>query len=329
MPIKTLAYTLSHSPSFPTPIKRSHCYELIAAAFSYSSYAAMTSTSAGTNLIVNVETPPIINVDMVRHRAEQLGIDRELLFPALHSAFRETPIDVFPLESLVKALEFDVPYDKDGITQSLLQLSEKGNPLADYGLGLIYANSMQIDLPSDYWQKQRMSGAELSDVEAGFADEFLQHHEAKDLSKKHLTRALELGVADAGWKLGELFGTVLTNQSSWPISERELAQSASTGDTDALQELALSIGDKKPVLTAALIEFGRLLGADITVTVASAIDEDGNPYDDDVGGPMYADFIEGVPVPTLSSFDLEQAKNLGTLWFMQLRDNGAADIQPI
>lgn len=326
MPIKPLAYTLSKSPGLPSPIKRSHCYELIAAAFSYSSYAAMTS--AGTNLIVNVETPPILNVDMVRHRAEQLGIDRELLLPALHSAFRETTIDVFTLESLVKSLEFDVPYDKDGITRSLLQLSENANPLAYYGLGLIYANSMQ-NPPSDYWHKQRMIGAELSDVEIGFADEFLYHHEAKDLSKKYLTRAHELGVAEAGWKLEELFGTVLTNQSSWPISERELAQSASTGDTEALQELALSIGDKKPVLTAALIEFGRLLGADITVTVASAIDEDGNPYDDDVGGPMYADFIEGVPVPTLSTFDLEQAINLGTLWFMQFRDNGVADLQTI
>lgn len=326
MPIKTLAYTLSQSPVLPTPIKRSHCYELIAAAFSFSSYAAMTS--AGTNVIVSVETPPIINVDMVRLRAEQLGLDRELLFPALHAAFHETPIDVISLASLVKSLEYDVPSDKDGITRSLLQLSEKGNPMADYGLGLIYANTM-ADLPSDYWHKQRISGAVLSEVETGFADEFLNHHEAKDLSKKHFTRALDLGVAEAGWKLEELFGTVLTNQGSWSISERELAQSASRGDTEALQELALSIGDKNPVLTAALVEFAKLLDADITVTVACAIDEDGNPYDDDVGGPMYADFIEGVPVPILSSSDLELALNLGTLWFMQLRDNGIADLKHI
>lgn len=326
MPIKTLAYTLSKSPGLTKPIKRSHCYELIAAAFSFSSYAAMTTP--GTNLIACAVSPPIINVDMVSHRAEQLGIDRESLFPALHAALSETPIDVIPLETLVTSLEFDAPYDKDGITRSLLQLSEKGNALADYGLGLIYANSMHIEPPSDYWQKQRISGAELSEVESRFADEFLNHHEAKQLSKKHFTRALDLGVAEAGRKLEELFGTVLINQGSWSFPERELAKSASSGDTEALQELALSIGDKNPVFTAALIEFAKLLGADITVTVASAIDEDGNPYDDDVGGPMYADFIEGVPVPPLSSSDLEQAINLGTLWFLQLRDNGVADLQP-
>lgn len=331
MLIKSLAYSLSQKLLHPHPIKRTHCHEIIAAAFGFKSYAAITST--GHMIFAPATSVPTLDIAMIQVRAEQLGLDVELLFPALQRALAEHPTEAVGLDELIKRLEYDVPGDSSSIASSLALLADKGVPLASYGLGLIHAHTLYVEAPSDYWHLQRLSGAELSDVELGFADEFLRYQEATSLCTQYLTRAYEHGITEAYWKLVELFDgaqidfdPIASGSGTWSQYEQHFVDAAAHGDTNAMQGLANAVGNSNPVFVAALVEFARLLDADITQAVASAIDDDGNPYDDDIGGSIHAIITEGVEVGELSSPDQEEALELGSLWFSQLREEGVAKI---
>lgn len=206
--------------------------------------------------------------------------------------------------------------------------------------------------PSDYWYQKRNTGAVLTEQETLFAEEFQQYQDARIKCLTHLENAFDQGNLHAAIKLNEIFGDnrifeaqvnpeKLDKALSWdPLdiarkatedgfeeqASRWYAIGCETGDIEAIRELTSLVAQTNPRLAWTLVEFGRLLGTDITLSEAFAIDEYGNDYDDEVGGPAYADETPGVDVIPVSSQDYALAKSVASEWLKQLTNTGKATI---
>lgn len=350
MSIKKVAYSLSKSLPHLT-IARTHAYELIAAAFSFKSYAATADY-----LFIDSTTSQDINIEMVNIRAEQLRLDcTSELIDALKKLLDTTRLKVLPLMEIIKELEVYPTENPDLIETALMRLAENGSHWAHYGIALLYMDTVRNDPPSDYWFKKRMAGEELSEQANKFAEEYQYYKDAKQKCEFHLRLAGNHGNCHALWRLHEIFGDndifqecccpkKMNRELSWvPV---DIARSAvecgfqdaanqwyavgcSYGDIEAIREMAELCAATNPRLAWTLVEFGRLLGTDITLSEAIAIDEEGNLYDDDLGGGMYIDETEGLEMADISTADHIYAKSMATTWFTELTQEGIAKIDTI
>lgn len=88
-----------------------------------------------------------------------------------------------------------------------------------------------------------------------------------------------------------------------------LTIAAQQGNTGAMRELIRGFGE--PLDQAWVwMYLSRLLGDDLSRDRFEAINEDGSPYDDDVGGPAYVGGYEGIeldPLPTVADTVARQA----------------------
>ncbi len=315
------------------PVKRSHVYELLAAAFGFNTYASLTSQA----FLVQSKKPrsaDTIDTGLLQMRLEELGY-KGIFTSALPEVMKEHRISVLSFSDLVAQLknedylnEYD--WESDESTQlispevfhALDAAAKSGNPLAHYAIALHHANSDESDedgISNDYWYKQMQSGRVLDGAEKEFALAYLQQLTSQKKYQFHLREAGRLGSELALLDLAEKFDDHAFFESDHRDVEadpmrvadiaKELGRSedyrywlkvaADAGSLSATRKLIKIYEKDDPIQCWTWIYLSQLLGKDLTKDNYYAIHENGSLYDDDRGGPMFVDGEEGVDLPLL------------------------------
>lgn len=317
------------------PLKRSHVYELIAAAFGFNTYASLTNQA----FLIQSKKPrsaDTIDMGLLQLRSEELGY-KGIFTAALPEVMKEHRISALSFSDLVAQLksedylnEYDWESDDSTqlispeVFQALEAAAKSGNPLAHYAIALHHANSDESDedgISSDYWYKKMQSGRELNGAEKEFALAYLQQLTSQKKYQFHLREAGRLGSELALLDLAEKFGDHAffegnhKNVDANPMRVAKIAENlgrpddhrywltvaADAGNISVMRELIKIHEKDNPIQCWTWIYLSKLLGKDLTKDNYYAIHENGSWYDDDVGGPMFVDGEEGVDLPLLES----------------------------
>lgn len=331
------------------PVKRSHIYELLAAAFGFNTYASLTSNA----ILIQREssdTADTPNLPLIQQRSEELGYGN-IFTPELLAIMRDQRIGTLIFADLIAQLRsddyldgYDWEHDDSNLLDSIeifhaLELSAKaGNPLAHYVLALHHDNSDENGeggAGNDYWYKQMQSGRELSGVEKEFALTYQRQLSSDNKYHYHLREAARLGCDLALLDLAEKFGDHAffegdhrdVDANPMRIAEIAgelgrsdehrywLAVAADAGNIGAMRELIESY-EKEDILRCwTWVYLSQLLGQDLTQDRYVAIHDDGSDYDDDVGGTVNVVGDDGINLPPLEADQVHLAKtNAETLF---------------
>ena len=99
---------------------------------------------------------------------------------------------------------------------------------------------------------------------------------------------------------------------------------AREGDVSAMREL---IEDRSETQFRAWVwmHLSRMLGRDLSLDRHEAINEDGTPYDDDVGGPAYVGGVDGLRLTPLSAEECRRAGEEAAQLFAVIKKNYELD----
>jgi TPR repeat protein len=202
--------------------------------------------------------------------------------------------------------------------------ADKGHAPAHYALALIYSSTDEDfgspGVGGDYWYKQAQEGRALTGVEKEWADAHATRLAREEKSMHHLREAAKLGHQAALLDLADRFDdpTFFEQKASSvnahpsriaEIAERMgrtedakiwLTEAAKLGDTDAMRQLIDEYDYDNLQQCWTWVYLAQLLGTDLTKDEYMAIHEDGSPYDDDVGGAVFADGRDGVKLTPIS-----------------------------
>ena len=202
------------------------------------------------------------------------------------------------------------------LIDGLNHAANQGNSSAHYALALIYDANDNDDLEQkevgcDYWYQQAQGGRELTGVEKEWADEYEARHTRKQLFERHLKEAARLGHSDALLDLADcfddpaFFDQATTDVHTDPARVAEIAErlgkhedcqkwltiAAESGDTEAMRRLIEEFDHGNLIRCWTWLYLAEMVGSDLTKDEYHAIHEDGSPYDDDVGGPIFVDVL--------------------------------------
>jgi TPR repeat protein len=202
---------------------------------------------------------------------------------------------------------------------SLTSIADGKLAVAHYALALLYAPSEdEFDAPSvgsDYWYNEAKKGRVLMGIEKEWADAHAARLEHGQKYEQHLRKAGELGYADALLELAERFGdqrffdqpgvevpnadpariAEIAKQLRRPKDARYwLAEAAKQGDTEAMRELIERYDSDDLQQCWTWLYLAKLLDSDLSRDEYHAYHENGDLYDDDVGGPLYVDGRDGI-----------------------------------
>ena len=231
------------------------------------------------------------------------GVDRELFSDV--SAGDDEP------EALASSAAPQLDLDSSILKASLESAADRGSADAHLALALLLDvdEDDEDDTPApgldgSYWFEQMQSGRKLTGTELEWALAYQESKLRREACVRHLQQAAAGGVAEAALRLAELsrdehtFSTALKKVA--PEQAARLAEvalelgregdalellrtAAATGDVDAMRLLADRLRDDEEAWMWVYV--AELCGHDMRR--AEAIHEDGTPYDDDVGGPVF------------------------------------------
>ena len=339
-----------------TAFKRSHVYELLAAAFGFNSYASLCADYIFTQGGLTSRRPAK-HGESVGRRSLELDYQPEtalLLAQALPAHLTDQDIGVIRIADLVAHLryetnrvtdhELDEPdddaddestygpwFDRESLAtpillEGLLTAANKGDADAHYALALIYAPSDDpYDEPSsgsDYWYNEARNGRVLSGVEKEWADEYAAMQTRSEQYEHHLRAAGALDHEAALLEMAERLGDpafferpanayanidaahaadVANHLGRRKDAWRWRTIAAQQGDTEAMRELIEGYDRLNLLQCWTWFYLAELLGVDLSAEEYAAIHENGAPYDDDVGGPMFVDGRGGVELEPLNA----------------------------
>jgi hypothetical protein len=219
----------------------------------------------------------------------------------------------------VDSVALESPILLDGLEDAAC----KGNALAHYALALIHApeEGEERKVGSDYWHSQAQQGRLLTGVEKEWADDYVTNLARSEKNAHHLREAARLGQQDALLELADRFEDPAFFEQASPHSNAnptvvaEIAQrlgrhgdakkwltiAAEAGDTEAMRQLIEEYDQRDLVRCWTWVYLAKLMDVDLTMDEHYAIDEDGSPYDDDVGGTVYVGGRDGVVIDPLSA----------------------------
>lgn len=211
------------------------------------------------------------------------------------------------------------PILRDGLENA----ASKGNALAHYALALIHApeEDEERKVGSDYWHSQAKQGRFLTGVEKEWADDYATNLARSEKHAHHLREAARLGQQDALLELADRFDDPAFFEQAAPHSNAdptvvaEIAQrlgrhgdakkwltvAAEAGDTEAMRQLIEEYDQRDLVRCWTWVYLAKLMDVDLTMDEHYAINEDGSPYDDDVGGTVYVGGRDGVVIDPISA----------------------------
>jgi len=238
------------------------------------------------------------------------------------------------------ALETDLEDDNDQAYEAELEVNvlsspilleglsiaaEKGSAKAHYALALLHSPSDDdFDAPevgADYWYNEAQRGRTLNGVELEWANAHAARLEREASYEQHLREAGRLGHQYALFELAERFGDTSFFERTMEVpsdvdparvaevaeqldrrddARRWLAVAAEQGNVEAMRRL-IEEYDRGDLQTCwKWFYLAELLGADLSEDEHEAVNEDGSPYDDDVGGPVYPSGRDGVELEPIS-----------------------------
>lgn len=242
MTIKQLAFdTQQHlQAQTSTTFKRSHVYELLAAAFGFNSYASLCAAYVFTQSSLTSRRPAR-HSESVGRRSLELDYPPEtalLLAQTLPAYLTDQDISIIRITDLVAHLRYETnrvtDHEPDGfdddaedeedaydpwfdreslatpiLLEGLLAAANKGDADAHYALALIYAPSDDpYDEPSsgsDYWYNEERNGRVLTGIEKEWADEYAAMLARSDKYEHHLRAAGALDHEAALLEMAERF----------------------------------------------------------------------------------------------------------------------------
>jgi hypothetical protein len=243
MTIKQFAFDTQQHLQAQTHIafKRSHVYELLAAAFGFNSYASLCADYVFTQGGLTSRRPAKYG-ESVGRRCLELDYLPETalqLAQALPVYLTDPDIGVIRIADLVAHLRYETNrvtdheldeldgdaedeedtygpwFDRESLAtpillDGLLAAANKGNADAHYALALIYAPSDDpYDEPSsgsDYWYNEERNGRVLTGVEKEWADEYAAMQTRSEKYEHHLRAAGALDHEAALLEMAEGFG---------------------------------------------------------------------------------------------------------------------------
>jgi hypothetical protein len=244
MTIKDLAYRAQQRLSVATTgsFKRSHVYELLAAAFERDSYAAFCSDSVFAQLPPSAP-PPASDAAALKRRCHELGYvsSADAITAGLIEELQAARLAAVRIHDVVDALRSSaeeswdwgvgddeseaeeparpsvrdlVDFESRQLAPFLLESLEaaagRSNALAHYALALLYRDDDEGDSwkpqGSAYWHEQRLLGEELSPAATEWADEYERQKERARRADLHLREAARLGDRHALLDLADFQG---------------------------------------------------------------------------------------------------------------------------
>ena len=206
------------------------------------------------------------------------------------------------------------------------------------------------DLPDSraglYWYERQQKGEVLTGVELEWAEGYVERVQLRAAASReraarsssardHFNAAAALGQHDALLLLADRYGddrffdlqepqvradplwiadlAQRVGRYEWTPAWLELA--AERGDMRAMRELMESWHADDPFKVWTWFHYAKLLGKDLTEGDYRAIHENGSSYDDDVGGPMFVDGMDGVKLPTVDESVRQEAQLLAQSLF--------------
>ncbi len=217
------------------------------------------------------------------------------------------------------------------LLEGLENAASKGNALAHYALALIQRVSEDVDEPesgSEHWYLQAKAGRILTGIEKEWADAYEAHVATSQKYVHHLRAAAALGESNALLDLADQFNDPtffelgIDRVISNPMAVAEIAErldrpedakhwltrAAESGETDAMRQLIETYDQSDLYRCWSWVYLAKLLGSDLAQDAHYAINEDGSPYDEDVGGPAFVGGHEGVSLESLSAVQDAAAK---------------------
>lgn len=94
---------------------------------------------------------------------------------------------------------------------------------------------------------------------------------------------------------------------------------AREGEVSAMRALIEDRGET-PFRAWVWMHLSRILGEDLSDDRHEAIHEDGTPYDDDVGGPVYVDGVDGIELAPLADEENRRAKEEAARLFVAIEE---------
>lgn len=357
--------------------KRSHVYELVAAALGAGSYAALMSQG----LLCPLPSAPLIRryaqLDLGRtvSRAADLGYSTAVaasIAIQVCTALHEKKLGLIPIQSILTVLlegsaelYEEVPYDNDAlddlddaaweerlnrpdpaplgldnswVIDGLRAAAARGDGRAHLAMALLsdldLKNNDDVEksesLDGRFWYERRQNGHTLIGVEEEWADAYASLSWRKMSVRQHLEKAAELGQHDAlllmAQKYGDdrFFDLVNPNVRADPLWIANLADSvgryesapawvnsaAEQGNIIAMRDLIEQQDRADPLKCWIWFYLAQLHGTDLTQNNYRAIHDNGDEYDDDVGGPMFVDGQEGVILPVANEAVRIQAQTI-------------------
>lgn len=243
MTIKDLAYRIQRNLKNRSraSFKRSHIYELLAAAFGRASYAALCVDSVFAQVPLG-EPLPQGDEAALRRRCAELGHEEGLdsivtTFRDEMSASRVMAVHIQDVVDHLRAVSADARQDdlwtdemesnepshlslesvihaeleepNGFLLESLHAAAERSNALAHYALALFYRDEDEDDLSpqgSAYWHQQRLLGEQLSSAANQWADNYENQVDRSRRADFHLREAANLGDAYALLDMAEFHG---------------------------------------------------------------------------------------------------------------------------
>lgn len=244
MTIKDLAYRTQQRLADATAgsFKRSHVYELLAAAFGHGSYAAFCSDSVFTE--VRPSAPlPARDSTALKQRCDDLGYvsSADAIATELIDELQAARLAAIRIEDVVDALQagpdgswgwedddeseaedsvrppahalidFEADEPPAFLLESLESAANRSNASAHYALALLYRERDDRDevlkpQGSSYWYQQRLSGEDLSPAASEWADTYARQMDRAQRANLHLREAARLGDRHALLDLADFHG---------------------------------------------------------------------------------------------------------------------------
>ena len=292
--IKTLAYSAQQhlEANIGARYKRAHIYELLAASFGFNSYASFCAAAVFTEAPIT-SRPASSNTLLVQNRCIEIGYTPEAakaVSVVLPGFLAEHGIGVIRIADLVaqqrgESEGYYAPEDEDD-----------GQPIG-----------------SEYWHQQAQLGHVLSGATKEWADAYAENLARSEKYEYHLREASRLGHQDALLEdIAERLGQ--------PHDERKwLTAAAQAGDSEAMRQLIEEHDCYDLQQCWTWMYLAKLVGVDLTEDEHQAIHENGDPYDDDVGGPIFVAGRNGIELAPIGAEAEAAARRAAQEMFHRLK----------
>lgn len=354
--IKNIAFDTQQSLLHSTGVKfkRSHIYELIAAAFGYNSYASIPDTT----IFIKSDEPFMFDHDAknnINRRCGEIGYSdarKDIVENSIIEILEQNGLSPIGISELIKQqnlIDREDYFPPEISSEDISRLEEESVKkdadtfyfLANYYRAEIENDGVENKTGAIYWYNQMQSGRILTGVEKEWAKNYRSYISQEANYLKYLRKAASLGNSRALLDMAEKFDdptffeqhsqadgispmrivSIAESLGRPDDARRYLNFAAEAGDIEAMRELIEEYDKNDLEQCWVWIYLSRLVGHDLTKDRYFEIDENGGDYDDDIGGAVYVDGEGGIEIEDLSEWLDDKAKATAQMLFRKLPIN--------